>query len=398
METKFQKLIVVTALFCSYNFTVLAETATFNTVTEALNWTGDKATVTKLIITGTISGDDYSKSSEWSKFRTLNETFPNIEEVEIWTDQDIPNSGWNGSNLNGALFGSVAHWLKSFSAPNIKYIGSDAFAWCRNLVTISFPSAETIANSAFYMCESLISIDSTTFPNVTIIGPYAFAYCKKLTSVYFPNVTTIKSSAFLSYGDPPDSTFNNLTSVNFPLVTTIGNFAFDGGSYLTSVSLGTGFETETEISFGLNVFEWSSALTQNIDLTLGEYVLPKPDTIAKTWQKNNEIPPYPVRDYIWKSIKIETDGIEEVIKNATVSIFPNPTVGNATVSFELEKSCNVKILLCDVLGIELANIYDGFANEGFFIETIDTGHLPKGVYFLKILIDGNYTVEKIIKY
>jgi len=52
--------------------------------------------------------------------------------------------------------------------------------------------------------------------------------------------------------------------------------------------------------------------------------------------------------------------------------------------------------LCDVLGIELANVYDGFANEGFFTETIDTGHLPKGVYFLKILIGGNYTVEKIV--
>ena len=91
MKTKFIKLIIVTVLFCSYNFTVLAETVEFNTVTEALNWTGDKATVTKLVITGTISGDDYSASSEWSKFRTLDETFPNIEAVEILTDQDIPD-------------------------------------------------------------------------------------------------------------------------------------------------------------------------------------------------------------------------------------------------------------------------------------------------------------------
>ena len=83
-------------------------------------------------------------------------------------------------------------------------------------------------------------------------------------------------------------------------------------------------------------------------------------------------------------------------KNRTVSIFPNPTTENTTVSFELEKSCNMKILLCDVLGIELANVYEGFANEGLFTETIDIGNLPKGVYFLKILIDGNYTVEKVI--
>ena len=91
------------------------------------------------------------------------------------------------------------------------------------------------------------------------------------------------------------------------------------------------------------------------------------------------------------------NNIEEIIKNNTVSIYPNPTTSDFTVSFELEKSCNnVKILLCDVLGIELANVYDSFAPEGFFIKTINTEYLPKSVYFLKILINGNYTVEKIV--
>jgi len=52
--------------------------------------------------------------------------------------------------------------------------------------------------------------------------------------------------------------------------------------------------------------------------------------------------------------------------------------------------------LCDILGIEQMNIYDGFANEGFFTETISIEHLPKGVYFLKILIDKDYITEKII--
>ena len=69
---------------------------------------------------------------------------------------------------------------------------------------------------------------------------------------------------------------------------------------------------------------------------------------------------------------------------------------NATVNFELEESCNVKILLCDILGIELANVYDGFANEGLFTKIINTGNLPKGVYFLKILIGKDYITEKII--
>ena len=120
------------------------DTVSFNTVTEALNYNGDKATVKKLIITGTISGNDYSKGSEWRKFHTLNETFPNIEEIEILTDQDIPDLDEDDYDPHGLFFwweidnGQYDYfpmhyikWLKKFSAPNIKYIGSYAFRRCQ---------------------------------------------------------------------------------------------------------------------------------------------------------------------------------------------------------------------------------------------------------------------------
>jgi hypothetical protein len=53
------------------------------TITEALSYSGDRDAVTKLTITDSIKGNDYSDDSEWSKFRTLDLTFPNIEEIEI---------------------------------------------------------------------------------------------------------------------------------------------------------------------------------------------------------------------------------------------------------------------------------------------------------------------------
>jgi len=31
-----------------------------------------------------------------------------------------------------------------------------------------------------------------------------------------------------------------------------------------------------------------------------------------------------------------------------------------------------------------------------FIQTVNTGNLAKGIYFLKILIDGKYTVERVV--
>ena len=89
--------------------------------------------------------------------------------------------------------------------------------------------------------------------------------------------------------------------------------------------------------------------------------------------------------------------IDEAIKNLTVSIFPNPTVSDFTVSFELlEKSCNLQISLCDILGKELLEVYNDFVSAGNFTRTVNTENLAKGIYFLKILIDGNSTVEKIV--
>ena len=426
-------IIIVTVLFSNYNFIAFSKaTVTFNTVIEALNWADttdaeNRATVTKLIITGKISGDDYSESSEWSKFRTLDETFSNIEEVEILTDQDIPDYK---ESEQGSLFmneaGISSNWLKSFSAPNIKYVGNYAFYECSNLISVNFPALETIGEWAFAFLDNLISVE---FPTVTTIEYAAFNGCSNLTSAEFPLVTTIWNGAFfrcynlttvnfpvlrtigmwafqkcnnlISVEFPSVITIKeyafagclNLTTVKFPLVTTVRTWAFDSCLALTCVNFGANFTQPTAINFGIGVFGHTDFLTSKIDLTFGENVLPTPDLDKKTWQDdsgNGKGNPY-----YWKSIT-KFSSIEKIIKNSTVSIFPNPTAENATVSFELEKFCNVKIVLCDVLGIEQMNIYDGFANEGLFTETIDTGHLSKGVYFLKILIDGNYTVKKIV--
>ena len=250
------------------------DTVSFNTVTEALNYDGDKATVKKLIITGTISGSsmmsgDYYEDSEWTKFRTLDETFPNIEEVEILTDQDIPDFNiqvdcglfWWKKYKNNEDFGSdmSSKWLKKFSAPNVKYIGERAFYACGNLTSINLPLVKTIKDRAFSGCE-------------------------------------------------------NLMSINLPLVRTIKNYAFRDCKKLISAIWGTGFRTEKKIEFEWEVFGYNDdncddnkipILTPNIDLILGKNVLPKPDLTENTWQT------YYGNPYTWKSITVKTDETEK---------------------------------------------------------------------------------------
>ena len=82
----------ILTIVLNYSFIVLGQTTIeFETITEALNYDGDKDAVKKLIITGTISGEDYSQDSEWYKFRRLYIPFPNLDTVEVLTDQDMPD-------------------------------------------------------------------------------------------------------------------------------------------------------------------------------------------------------------------------------------------------------------------------------------------------------------------
>ena len=95
-----KKLIILFIVIMTTTLTALAEDATFETITEALNYNGDISAVTKLIITGTIVGNDYSEGSDWSKFIDLNKIFPKLESIEILTDQDIPD-GYSLGSLDG---------------------------------------------------------------------------------------------------------------------------------------------------------------------------------------------------------------------------------------------------------------------------------------------------------
>lgn len=96
----------------------------------------------------------------------------------------------------------------------------------------------------------------------------------------------------------------------------------------------------------------------------------------------------------WTPIELNVTKNQESLIG--IKIYPNPTCGAFTVSFELDVADNMRIVLTDLFGSELVEIYDGFTNTGTFTRTVNTEHLVKGVYFLKVMIGNNFTVEKIV--
>ncbi len=79
------------------------------------------------------------------------------------------------------------------------------------------------------------------------------------------------------------------------------------------------------------------------------------------------------------------------------TVFPNPIVaGEAQLSLELKQSCDVRIVLSDVLGREKLNIFSGFLEAGHFTKFFDVRCLASGIYFIKTSIGDNFIVDKLI--
>jgi len=350
-------------------------------------------------------------------FFSLNETFPNISEVEIWTDQDIPNAHTvndtlrglfnyflydpEGNGGNGAWVSYGVSWIKIFSAKNIKCVGNATFTGAKSLTTINIPSVQvirpyafqgtglislelpaltTLEHFAFAECENLISVD---LPLATIIEGWAFAGCSSLLTLNSHTITTIEGGAF--YG------CSSLTTVYLPLATTIGGMSFYECNNLMTVEFGRDFAEPTEIILRGAV---DSDKTPSINLYLSSNTLPLPNLPANIWNRS-EVFPNGVA-YVWKSITIYVDVEEELVKNMFVNIFPNPTSDIATLNIEIEKNCNLEISLFDVLGNQIKSIYNGFASEGLFTKTVRLSDVSKGVYYLQIASEKFVRIERII--
>ena len=145
----------------------------------------------------------------------------------------------DGTNIQGitycyAVFRYAGIWTRklldrtisgSYENSDVEYVGAYAFANCRYVSSVEFPTCSEIGMSAFYSCTVLTSV---SFPECTSIGNNAFDYCQSLTTAVFPECISIGSAAFRSCA--------RLSSVNTPKCVTIGNDAFQGCVTLTTVS------------------------------------------------------------------------------------------------------------------------------------------------------------------
>ena len=91
-----------------------------------------------------------------------------------------------------------------------------------------------------------------------------------------------------------------------------------------------------------------------------------------------------------------TIGVTENELSRSLNIFPNPSTGEFTIAFDLEKAQDITISVVDALGREISNEIIARA-EGATQHKLDLTNQARGLYFVKITAGENTIVKKITK-
>lgn len=82
--------------------------------------------------------------------------------------------------------------------------------------------------------------------------------------------------------------------------------------------------------------------------------------------------------------------------DAQVTIYPNPSTNNATITLNLTKESTVSVAIYQVNGALVAKKDYGQLSGGMLLP-VEMANLSKGMYFVNITIDGQTTIKKLVK-
>lgn len=75
--------------------------------------------------------------------------------------------------------------------------------------------------------------------------------------------------------------------------------------------------------------------------------------------------------------------------NSRLSVYPNPTNGNAVIDIENLADVNVEVTLINILGLKVMELYSGAVVSNYQSIDANLTNLDKGVYFVRVNSNGN---------
>ncbi|MGZ4102328.1 MAG: T9SS type A sorting domain-containing protein, partial [Bacteroidia bacterium] len=80
----------------------------------------------------------------------------------------------------------------------------------------------------------------------------------------------------------------------------------------------------------------------------------------------------------------------------TMSLYPNPVKEYFEIAYETQSPSFVNLKMTDITGRELL-LQNFRPMNGLNKFKIETGHLPAGVYYVNLNVEGKIFTEKVIK-
>jgi hypothetical protein len=85
---------------------------------------------------------------------------------------------------------------------------------------------------------------------------------------------------------------------------------------------------------------------------------------------------------------------EGILKNK-LRIYPNPAINEATIQYEINGACEVRLMITDQSG-KVVLQYNEFLTTGVYTKTIDAKHFSPGMYVVQVNVNGKADFAKFI--
>ncbi|MCF7801024.1 MAG: T9SS type A sorting domain-containing protein [Candidatus Marinimicrobia bacterium] len=323
-------------------------------------------------------------------------------EDEIVLDGQINEAFWAGAesvlvghNTNGSTGGYYAQWSDSSndytdaSETSIKFIHNGALLY----IAVESNDMSVGKWSPGWEADGL-------FLWMTDKGDYAPAARKEIKAMYFTGVEG-DGISFETNDQVPTGSAEGVSFEPTGTVTHSGTNGDDAG-YSIEVVINTadfGYEVGDTVRLSTVIWDLDYSSADEYDAAIADYA---PEWWGTQWADPNFEKYYMYRGVILSSDPVSATDFESVPASFELSQnYPNPFNAGTVISMSLPESGNANLEIYNVLGQNVATLYNGFLSAGshnFSWNSLGNHNqqLSTGVYFYRLTVGDQVAIKKMV--